>query len=48
MDGFAAFLGLIGFTVSVIFFFLIVGIFTRLGDIRGLLKERGNDEGKGS
>jgi len=43
MEGFIAFFG---FIFSVIFFFLIVGIFSRLGDIRELLKARGKDESK--
>jgi hypothetical protein len=36
MDAIFAFLMLI---ISIIFFFLIVGIFSRLGDIRALLKK---------
>lgn len=51
MEGFIA---LFGFIFTVIFFFLIVGIFFRLGDIRELLKAigvlviGGKDESKGS
>lgn len=36
MEGFFALFGLI---VTIIFFFLIVGIFSRLGDIREILKK---------